>query len=198
MVLMRILLLVSALALAAACTRIDQEEAPAGGPAVAAASERACEAVVVQPWRPLSGVEFTVEAISSGPDCEHAVATLAVRDLQHNVLWSEAAPSAHIMVLADAHDEAAMRAALTEWGDASNNTTMQTTSALPDWPQGSDGPVSGEFPFYVEPGYDRDSYLQLRESNVPLFCYVQGMESMGCLALQNGSLNKIGVQSFPG
>lgn len=192
---MRILMIAGVLALAAGCTRIDEKQA---GPAAQAAAERGCEAVEVKPWRPLSGTEFTVEAISSGPDCARAVAALAVRDVQGNVLWAEAAPSMHIMVLAQAHDLAAMRTSLAEWADASNNTTMQTTAALPDWPQGSDGPVSGEFPFYVEPGYDRDSYLQLRQSNVPLFCYVQGMESMGCLALQNGSLNKIGVQSFPG
>jgi hypothetical protein len=192
---MRILLLAGVLALTAACTRIDDKQ-QAAAPGAAAAN--GCDAAVTQPWRPLSGTEFSVDTVSFGPDCARAVGTLTVRDVQGNVLWTEASPTMHIMSLAGAHDIAAMQAALTEWGNAANNTTMQTAAALPDWPQGSDGPVSGEFPFYVEAGYDRDSYLQLRESNVPLFCYVQGMESMGCLALQNGSLNKIGVQSFPG
>jgi hypothetical protein len=192
---MRILLIVGALALAAGCTRIDEDKA---SNVEAQAHDNLCPAAASQPWRPLSGTEFTVEAYADGPDCERAVATLVVRDAQGNVLYTEAAPSAHIMVLAQARGRAAMQVALAEWADASNNTTMRTTAALPDWPAGANAPASGEFPFYVEPGYDRDSYLQLRESNVPLFCYVQGMESMGCLALQDGALNKIGVQSFPG
>jgi len=33
---------------------------------------------------------------------------------------------------------------------------------------------------------------------VPVFCYVQGMESMACVALQNGEMTKVGVQTFPG
>jgi hypothetical protein len=31
-----------------------------------------------------------------------------------------------------------------------------------------------------------------------LFCFVQGMESLACLALQDGALVKVGVQAFPG
>ncbi len=75
---------------------------------------------------------------------------------------------------------------------------MQTSAALPDWPANADGPQSGEFPFYPEAGYDRESYMTLRANDLPLFCYVQGMESMGCLAAADGEVTKIGVQSFPG
>jgi hypothetical protein len=102
------------------------------------------------------------------------------------------------MVLAQAHDQDAMRTALNEWIDPAHNTTMQTTSALPDWPANADAPASGEFPFYPESYVDRDSYIALREADVPLLCYVQGMESMACLALRDGQLEKVGVQSFPG
>ena len=59
-------------------------------------------------------------------------------------------------------------------------------------------PRSGEFPFYPEPYYDRSGYEVLRQSDVPLFCYVQGMESIACVALENGRMEKVGVQSFPG
>jgi len=101
------------------------------------------------------------------------------------------------MTLAPARDVETMQTALAEWG-ASTSTTFATTSALPEWAAGANGPVSGEFPFYLNEGWDRAAYDQLRASDVPVFCYVQGMESMNCLALQDGYLNSVGVQSFPG
>jgi hypothetical protein len=156
-----------------------------------------CNAVASQPWRPLSGVEFTIEASARGPDCAHAVATMAIRAPDSTVLWAEAAPTAHVMTLASAQNTPAMESALADWVNSTNNT-MATTSALPDWPQNADGPVSGEFPFYVEPHWDRAAYLELRGQDAPLYCYVQGMESQACLALRDGRLDKVGVQSFPG
>jgi hypothetical protein len=156
-----------------------------------------CNATAHQPWRPLSGAEFTVEAVAHGPDCEHAVATLVIRNAQNDVLWAEAAATEDIATLAGARTPAAMESALADWINSSNHT-MATSSALPDWPADATGPVSGEFPFYPESAYDRDAYMRLRQSNAPLFCYVQGMESMACLALTDGGLDKVGVQSFPG
>jgi hypothetical protein len=138
-----------------------------------------------------------VEASSAGPDCTHAVATIAVRDASGKVLWADAAPSEHLMTLAQAHDQPAMEHALAEWIHFDNHT-LGTSSALPDWPQGAASPQNGEFPFYPEHDLDRDAYLALRAANVPLFCYVQGMESQACVALQNGAMTKAGVQAFPG
>jgi hypothetical protein len=161
-------------------------------------SDTRCVAGASQPWRPTSGLEFTVEASASGPDCEHAVATLVVRNAQNEVMWADARPTAHVMTLAPARDRAAMQTALGEWLN-SGNRTMATSSALPDWPANAAAPASGEFPFYPEPTYDRDGYMRLRESDAPLYCYVQGMESMACLALSvGGDIEKVGVQAFPG
>jgi len=156
-----------------------------------------CEASASQPWQPVSGTELTVSATSTGPDCEHAVATLVVRNAQNDVLWAEAAASEDIMTLAAARDRAAMQTALGEWINSSNHT-MATTSALPDWPANETGPQNGEFPFYPAEGYDRDAYMTLRQNNAPLYCYVQGMESQACLAYTDGQLDKVGVQTFPG
>lgn len=75
---------------------------------------------------------------------------------------------------------------------------MQTSSALPEWPANADSPQNGEFPFYPAEGVTRDLYNQVRDANVPLYCYVQGMESSNCLALRDGALESVGVQSFPG
>jgi hypothetical protein len=185
------LIFAGALALAAAC-------APANG-AGQTASVRGCQAVATDHWRPLSGVEFTIEAFSSGPDCQHAVATIVIRDLQSNVLWADAYVTEHVMSLAGANDAPALQAAMAEWIET-DDPAFANTGALPPWPQGADGPSdNSEFPFYLEPEWnDRDGYEALRAGGTPVYCYVQGMESMACLALQNGQLHKVGVQSFPG
>jgi len=146
----------------------------------------------------LSDVEFTVEAFSNGPDCEHAVATIVVRDLQNNVLWADAGPTRYLFGLNEARDAPAMQAALSDW-IATDNQAFASSAALPAWPANAESPESGEFPFYVEPEWaDREGYESLRAEGVPIYCYVQGMESLSCVALQNGSMHKVGVQSFPG
>jgi hypothetical protein len=158
---------------------------------------RGCRAVAAGAWHASVGVTLPVEASSAGPDCSHAVATIAVRDARGDVLWADAAPSAHVATLAQAHDLPAMQRSLADWID-SNNRTIASSSALPDWPEGANAPQNGEFPFYPDSAFNRDAYLALRAANVPVFCYVQGMESEACVALQNGAITKIGVQSFPG
>jgi ABC-type Fe3+-hydroxamate transport system substrate-binding protein len=178
----------AALALAGCMQQIGQQRQ----------SATACSVSASDTWSPASAGEFSIEATTTGPDCQRAVATLVIRDAQGQVAWVEAYSTEDIMVLAPAHDVAAMRAALAEWIAPESNTTMQSTSALPEWPTNADSPQSGEFPFYPEAGYDRDSYNTLRTNNLPLYCFVQGMESMACLALSDGGLEKIGVQSFPG
>ena len=183
---MRIVLIVGALALAA-CSPAEEAENLAPS----------CDARAATAWV-ASDTQYSVEATSAGPDCARAVATITVRDSSGAPLYAEAHFAQHVMVLAPATDAASMETALREWTNAANNTTMQTSSALPDWPANANAPVSGEFPFYPDSDVDRDTYLGLRQADVPLLCYVQGMESLACLALRNGQLEKVGVQTFPG
>jgi hypothetical protein len=183
---MRFVILAGALALAASC-------APA-----AQSADAGCGVSVSTPWRPLSGTEFTVEASSMGADCAKAVATIVVRDVQGNALWAQAYSTEHVMVLAPAHDTAAMRIALSEWIDPAGNTTLQTTGALPEWPANAESPQNGEFPFYPDEGTTREDYNAVRDANTPMYCYVQGMESLACAALRDGALQSVGVQTFPG
>jgi hypothetical protein len=37
-----------------------------------------------------------------------------------------------------------------------------------------------------------------RAARLPVFCYVQGMESMACVMWKDGGITKLGVQLFPG
>jgi hypothetical protein len=184
---MRLVVLAAVALLATACQRLEEADNVAPG----------CDARAANTWA-VGDAQYSVEASTDGPDCARAVATIVVRDSSGNPLYAEAHLAQHIMTLAPATTKAAMQTALADWSNPANNTTMLTTSALPDWPNGAGGPQNGEFPFYPEQAYDHDSYVRLRQNNLPLLCYVQGMESMACLALADGELSKVGVQTFPG
>jgi hypothetical protein len=184
---MRSFLIAGALALAACSPAAEEAENLAPN----------CDARAASAWT-ASDAQYSVEATSAGPDCARAVATFVVRDSSGAPIYAEAYQAQHVMVLSNVSDAAAMETALRTWTDPANNTTMVTTSALPDWPARANGPENGEFPFYVDESVDRDTYLGLRQADVPLLCFVQGMESLTCLALRNGQLEKVGVQTFPG
>jgi hypothetical protein len=181
---MRIIL--AAAILVAACTPAQEREQMSSG----------CVVRATHPWEG-AGMTYSVEATATGPDCQRAVATLIIRDSSGVPVYADAHLAGDIMMLAPAHDTAAMQTALQEWVTFDNHT-MASTSALPDWPANATGPQNGEFPFYPEQAYDRDSYMRVRANGLPLFCYVQGMESQACLALADGEFSKVGVQSFPG
>lgn len=155
-----------------------------------------CAARAAAPWQ-AGATTLHVEATTTGPDCARAVATLVIRDASGAPLYAEAHVATHVMVLNGANTPAAMQAALGEWV-SSDNAAYATTGALPDWPTTAEGPVSGEFPFMPEQGTDRALYQELRQGNTPVFCYVQGMESLACVTLRNGGIERIGLQLFPG
>ena len=185
-----------ALASAFALSACGQNTGTTEPPAQTAAAE-GCSITVSTPWRPLSGVEFNTTATTTGATCASAEATITISYGANQELYRETYPTAQVMLLAPAHDEAAMRAALADWLSQDHNQ-MNRTSTLPDWPAGADAPTASEFPFYVEEGVTRDQYVAWRNADVPMFCYVQGMESLACLGWRDERFTKIGVQSFPG
>ena len=182
---MRMFVIAGVFALLAACAPAEEPELMSQG----------CDARGIGAWN-VNTEQFAVEATTSGPDCARAVATLVIRNTSGEPIWADAHIASDIMVLAPAHDIATMNAALDEW--TTNGTAMQSTAALPEWPANADGPQNGEFPFYLNEGYTRESYNAMRAANYPMFCYVQGMESMRCIIHGDGGVEWIGVQSFPG
>lgn len=182
---MRMMLIAGALTLLAACTPAQEAEVMSEG----------CDARGVGVWT-VGEESFSVEANTVGPDCARAVATFVIRNQSGEPIWADARISSDIMTLAPAHDPAAMNAALGEW--TTNSSTMQSTSALPEWPVNATGPENGEFPFYLNDGYTRESYEAMRTANDPMFCYVQGMESLSCVIYGDGGIEQVGLQTFPG
>ena len=168
---------------------------PMTPPPVRAQSKAGCAARAEATW--LAGSkELTITAIADGKTCERAVATIVVRAADGQMLLANSYQTDQVMVLADQSTPDALAEALTQWIDP-KASTMRTTGDLPAWPKGQPHPP-GEFPFYPAAGLARGNYEALRAAKLAMFCYVQGIESLACEALQDGALVKVGVQSFPG
>lgn len=163
----------------------------------AAAAAPGCNATVTRTWSPVTGRAYRTEAYANGSNCAQAVVTIAVRGADGVAMWSDAAPAQRVMTFSSVKTRAQMVQALGEW--LAQDNMFKTTADLPPWLEGEDAPQSGEFPFYPEPGFDRETYEQVRAQKLSVFCYVQGMESLACLVvMRDGQMDKIGVQSFPG
>ena len=90
-----------------------------------------------------------------------------------------------------------MTARLKDW--LRQDERLGKTTALPVWKKGGDAPKASEFPFYPEAAITQDEYMKLRQADLPMYCHVAGMESEACLVLnRDGTITKIGSQSFPG
>ncbi|WP_417426082.1 hypothetical protein [Hoeflea sp.] len=153
----------------------------------------ACEVSMEQTWLG----DLVASARTSGP-CDAASIDLVVRNGVDEVVWSASHASTDLFGFDGIADADSMGIALGDWlGDYADNSS---SSRLPEWPEGSDMPDAGEFPFYVEEGVSRDVYETLRTADYPMVCYIQGHESTLCLVMQPdaGALTNVGAQSFPG
>lgn len=166
-------------------------------PQAAQAPPNGCPASAATSWFADGGVEFRVEAAVSGADCAEAQAMITIRDPAGDVVLSETLQASQVMTLAGAANVAEMERRLGEWVSPAG-AMADTTADLPAWERGAETPMNGEFPFYVEEGLDRAAYEALRARDSAMFCYVQGMESLACLAYENGGLRGVGAQTFPG
>lgn len=161
------------------------------------AARGACQATARASWR-TGQTRYSLEAASQGPTCLTAVSTLVIRDSSGGVVWADIFVNEQNFALQDADTPAKLAAALGQWIDQ-RDSGMATTQDLPAWGADQDLPATGEFPFYVEESFGtQKSYQALRTRAAPMICYVQGIESLGCIALVDGGFIKVGAQSFPG
>jgi hypothetical protein len=172
--------------------------APATEPAPALVETASgCAARAANVWSAGAGATFAIEAVSAGDQCASAAVTLSIRGPDGATAHEQNFQADQVMTLAGAESVDDLRRRLSEW-ITPPGVQMDSTGDLPAWAQGAEVPVSEEFPFYPEDGVTREVYETLRTEDRSMFCYVQGMESMACLAMHEGALTKIGVQSFPG
>jgi hypothetical protein len=155
-----------------------------------------CDAEASVDWQGSDNQRFAVTASTSGPTCRQSVALLIVRNAAGSVVWTDAMPAAHVMGLNGPPTRTPMSSALAEW--IGYGAQGRTTAELPPWPRTNIPPNANGFEFAPEPWLDRSTYLEMRARAQPMFCYVQGLESLACLVMSDEGLEKIGVQSFPG
>lgn len=155
-----------------------------------------CDAEASSEWRGADNRVYTVTASTSGPTCAHSVVLLIVRDASGEVVWTDAMRAAHVMGLSTPTTRTPMASALQEW--IGHGARGETTADLPPWPRANEPPASMGFEFEPESWINRRTYLEMRARAEPMFCYVQGMESLACLVERWDRLEKIGVQSFAG
>lgn len=164
--------------------------------AAGTASAASCNVSAASRWIVGTTKVLRTEASANGPTCAQAAVTLVIRASDGTALWVDAAPGAQLMTFAGVKTRAQTLNALNDW--LRQNPSFDNTGELGVWRAGRDTPESGEFAFYPEEGVDRAAYEALRAARLPMFCYVQGMESLACVVFQNGQVGKIGVQTFPG
>lgn len=156
-----------------------------------------CAARANAPWTQ-AGNGYSAQAAANGPRCAKAKIVLMLHAPGGKVLFTYRGTADTILSLSEASTKVQMKKALAKWiFDAMR--MMPTSDQLPDWNDKQDQPTAGEFPFHVEEGIKRPDYLAIRKAKRPMFCFVQGMESIGCVVLgTDGAVIKVGAQSFPG
>jgi hypothetical protein len=164
----------------------------------ATAQAGGCNLAAAKPWKPsFGGRVWSSAAYVNGPNCAGAVGTIVLRAPDGKVIWADARPTAELMTFVEAKTPKKAKAALVDW--LTQDDKFDSTDDLPEWKKGADAPTAGEFPFYPEAGVDAETYAKIRAEKQAMFCYVQGMESMACIAIaKDGTATKVGVQSFPG
>jgi hypothetical protein len=150
----------------------------------------------------LGGKPYTVTAISEGPDCSKAVILLTIRTGEGFAIYNDVMATDGIhFVDVDAAKPETMAAALAKLVDQGPNTEMEGTGSLPEWKAGQEAPeMKGEFPFYPDRDMNQDWYMELRAKNLPMVCYVPGLESLHCVSIdpETDAAIKMGAQAFPG
>jgi hypothetical protein len=166
-----------------------------------------CSATVSRKWNISKKTNFLVEASSLGPDCKRAVVVIVVRDGEGEAKYSLSMAAKDNAVFSNLADTRVtgindMRTSLATWLDAGLSSNKNRLSKFLEWKAGTDGPAEtppAEFPFTVSSEISRATYEAWRKQNVPVYCFVQGMESMRCVVLtKEGTINEVGIQSFPG
>lgn len=175
-------------------------DAPASDVAALPDPTGACAATATHTWTPKGAAAgYTITGAAAGPTCNTGEAVITVRNAAGKVLLSQGGFDVDVMsntIFSLAVSPESLKSALTDW--ISSAHADDATGQLPEWKAGEVQPVSGEFPFYPEEGVTQAQYEAIRAANKPMFCHVQGGESMACYAVDGDTLTKIGLQSFPG
>lgn len=156
-------------------------------------ADASCDAQTDADWP--EGI--TARGTVTGP-CRTADIMLTLTSPTGAIVWKETYSSTYLFEFNSATNAVEMQATLDRWLDDYART--RTTGTLPDWPLDADSPYGSEYPFFVDVGVTRKTYIARRQADRPMVCYPAGMESARCLIIapEGASVDTVGVQSFPG
>lgn len=162
-----------------------------------------CNAFAKAPWTSAKTYNLTLEAHAVGPNCANSAVVMLVVDRKGVVQWSTTRLAyQNLMFIDGLKDNATMKAALAQWLEQGLSSGPQQGKDLPDWKAGKDQAErdgDGEFGFTAASDVSREYYLEVREKNQPMFCFVQGVESTSCITASGpSSISELGGFSFPG
>jgi hypothetical protein len=128
---------------------------------------------------------YTAHASVLGPTCDQGVAVLVIRQREGTPIYTWSGLTTYLFGLKDAHDPAAMKAALTDWIDQ-GNVMNNTTDRLPPWEETDGQPKAARIPVHARTcWFEKAQYDDLRCKARSSICCVfpQGIESSLCLTL---------------
>jgi hypothetical protein len=163
-----------------------------------------CQHSVTSPWKSAGASGLTLQATSFGEVCGKTAVVLTVADKDGHVIWSTSRLAEYVSIFAadGPVTEGDVKKALAEWIDIGQQGALTRTGKLPDWPAGAEAPrLDNEEGFGFVAGEDvsRAFYLEQRKADVPLFCFVQGMESESCIIFtKDKAVLDFGGTRFPG
>jgi len=196
------MMVATALALCA-CTPAPSSTSAAPSAATTVASTtpapeaNGCPARATSTWDPGGGNTYSIEASSAGANCAEARATMVIRDAHGALEQSFSLGAADTQVLGGAESVQDMQRRLGEWITPAG-ASADSTGDLPAWETGAQTPASGGVPFTPTLGMGRAEYQALRAQDAPMYCYETSRETGACLAVHNGGLMEIGVQTYAG
>lgn len=153
---------------------------------------QACDVVVQSVW--LS--EFTITASTQG-ECGSNDLHLNIQNAAGTQIWADHHAPSDLFDFEGITSPEDMRSALKNWITFDDTTS---TAMLPPWHPDQAEPEFSDFPFFAAEGVSRSFYTMARALDLPMACYIQGLESTFCLFQMpdEALLEPIGYQSFPG
>jgi hypothetical protein len=167
-------------------------------------AQAVCAASASMAWTGSKRPGLSLQAYAVGETCSKAVLVLAVADAKGKPLWATSRLAEFDAMFQDPSvaTPAGMTATLKDWLDTGLKTSPKTSALLPAWHAGQDNPLLNpgeEFGFYAAPDLSQEFYEEMRAKKLPVFCFVQGMESESCfIADPDGNITEFGGRTFPG
>jgi hypothetical protein len=166
-------------------------EAPATSTEIPAASTSArsgCDANASRDWSAVGSQYYIIEAEAHGATCAEAVATIRIKSIEGQVLFTRDYPTREAPLAFNPNsDQTGLREEIDAW--TQNASETGAADELPAWPAGAERPPN------FQPVVARNVYEQARGNQSALFCFPDGGESNACVAVAGTTATLLGSRT---